>query len=330
MVSTESNSNFCLDQIQTDQAWVTLQNAKNIAIISHRHPDPDTIGSNLALREFLINQGKQVQSFCVDKLPLNCLFLPSCENYQQNLQLEQFDLLISVDCGSSSQTAYAAIYPNLFQRLFINIDHHSSNNYFGSINIVNTALSSTCEIVYNLFQHWQIAISPTMATYLLFGLYYDTGSFMHSNTTPAVLQMAEQLLKYGANQKAIIKHLYKNFTLSKFHLWGDTLNKLKVTDTHSIVGIVTAEEIAKTNSTQEELSGVIDYLSMAKQGNFAVLINQDNQGQIKGSLRTRKNDINLSALAEKLGGGGHRKASGFSFPGQLVKQVNWQVISNNS
>ena len=325
-----STTNVTIAPLNLDLAqkvWETLIKAERIGIISHRQPDPDTIGSNLALQTLLKSLAKQVNSFCIDQIPLNSRFLPASSTYLQDLQPENYDLLISVDCGSSSQVGYSQNFPDLFQKNFLNIDHHSSNNNFGSLNLVQTNLSSTCEIIYHLLIYGQTKITPEIATYLLFGLYYDTGSFMHSNVTPAVLEMAENLLKAGANQPLIIKNLYQNFSLEKFHLWGQVLEKIKFSSQNSAVVVIDHQKLQPYQNVSENLSGVIDYISMTKESNFAAIISEEKAGQIKGSLRTRHNHINLSELAAQMGGGGHKKASGFSFPGKLSAEISWKIIT---
>lgn len=328
MPSNTSTAPIDLDH--ADLAWSALNQAKRIGIISHRHPDPDTIGSNLAMRTFLLGLGKEIHSFCVDQIPYTCQFLPESKTYRCELQPLDYDLLISVDCGSTSQVAYGQTFPELFHRNFLNIDHHTSNDLFGTINIVQTNLSSTCEIVFNLFRYWNVKITPSIATYLLFGLYYDTGSFMHSNVTPAVLEMADHLMQYGANQKMIISNLYCNFSEEKFHLWGKTLEGIKITEKNSAASVIPREEIINHKNVSETLSGVIDYVSMTKGTDYAVMISEEKPGHIKGSLRTRYDDINLSDLAGKMGGGGHRKASGFGFPGKLSKETSWKIVTPSS
>lgn len=327
MADFDRNYNFNLDLQATKQAWIALNLASKIGIISHRSPDPDTIGSNLTLCEFLTSLGKQVTPLCVDLPPQSLNFLPQLNLYQQNLNPADYDLLISVDCGSIEQTAFNKQYPDIFLHNFINIDHHSSNNNFGQINIVNTQLSSTSEIIYQLLKHWGHPLTPSISTYLLAGLYFDTGSFMHSNTTPQVLQMAEDLLQNGADQNTIIRNLYQNFTLSKFHLWGQTLSNFQLTPQNSVISIVQPDNYQKTNSTSEELGGLINYLNMVKNNDYTVLINQDDLGVIKGSIRTSKNDVNVSEIAQTLGGGGHKKASGFTLPGNITKEFVWKVIN---
>jgi len=318
---------FELNQQEADRAWTALNKAQTIGIISHRHPDPDSIGSNLALRQSLLQLGKQVDSFCVHLPPKTCQSLQGSQNFCAHFDPNQYDILISVDCGSLGQVAFENLGPENFHGEFLNIDHHTSNNNFGTINIVNTQLSSTCEIVYLLHRYWNLPIDSQIATCLLFGLYYDTGSFMHSNVTPRVLNIASDLISKGASLETIINHLYRNFQLEKFHLWGDTLQKIKVTDQQTSVAVIHKNDLDAFQANAEDISGLIDYLSMVKGSEYATLISQDTPNVIKGSLRTRSNELNLSALAETMGGGGHRKASGFSFPGKIEKQVIWKITT---
>jgi phosphoesterase RecJ-like protein len=316
-----------IDLEQADLAWTILNEAQKIGIISHRHPDPDSIGSNLALRSMLLNLGKQVDSLCIHQPPQTCGELEGASCFFNNFDPNDYEVLISVDCGSIGQVAFEKMTTEYFQGDFINIDHHASNNLFGSINLVYTHLSSTCEITYLLLQHWQQRISPPMATCLLFGLYYDTGSFMHSNVTPRVLDIASDLIAKGADLECITNNLYRNFHLNKYHLWGDILQKIKITDDRTAVAVITEADLDNFQATQEDLSGIISYISTAKDSQFAVMINQENPQQIKGSLRTASDQINLSALAEQFGGGGHRKASGFSIPAKIEKQTIWKITT---
>jgi phosphoesterase RecJ-like protein len=314
-----------LDTQQADFAWEALNKAQKIGIISHRHPDPDSIGSNLALRAVLTNLGKTVDSLCVHNPPQTCQAIAGSANFQNTFEPNDYDVLISVDCGSLSQVAFEKMSGNYFQGTFINIDHHTSNNNFGKINLVYTKLSSTCEIIYQLLRYWQQPLNKQIATCLLFGLYYDTGSFMHSNVTPQVLEMASDLIGNGASIQTVIENLYHNFNLKKYHLWGNALQKIKITENQAAVSVVTTEDLNNFQASQEDLGGLINYVSMAKESQFALMINQDNTQQIKGSLRTSQDKINLSELAGQFGGGGHRKASGFSFPGKIEKHTIWKI-----
>ncbi|MBD3270471.1 hypothetical protein GF376_03010 [Candidatus Peregrinibacteria bacterium] len=315
-----------IKKVEFEKAFEIIKKSEQIAIISHRNPDPDAIGSNLALREVLERMGKNVVSACVDKPPENSDFIIKNRVFEKKINLQQFDLIITVDCGSIEQTAYPQLAPDLpnFNPI-INIDHHASNNLFGTINLHSKTISSTCEIIYQTLQIWKQEINPSIATALLFGIYFDTGSFMHTNTTAETLEIAEKLYQAGADKAQIVDSLFKNFNERKFKLWGEVLSSFKITEQNSIVSAVTIEDVQKYKCNGEELSGIIDYLSTGNQCNYAILVNETDQDIIKGSLRTQHEQFDMSKIAGKLGGGGHKKASGFSIPGKIQKQIVWKI-----
>ncbi len=315
--------NFDFDKKEADKALITIKKSNLIGIISHRHPDPDTIGANLALKSALKQFGQEVDSICVHQPPKTCQSLIGADQYINELDINKYDLIISVDCGSLSQVAFTNITD--YQGEYINIDHHASNNNFGTINLVNSYLSSTAEILFLLLTYWGFNITKDIATNLLFGLYYDTGSFMHSNINAQVLNIASFLLEQGASIQEVHQNMYCNFNLTKFHLWGQTLENISVNKDQTSIAFVGQEDFKKFNANQEDISGIIDYISMVDNSNYAVLINQDSENHIKGSLRTRKDGYNLSDLAGTMGGGGHRKASGFGFEGKIEKKYIWNI-----
>lgn len=326
----------------------SLTEAQNITIISHRNPDADTIGSNLALREFLESAGKNVTSACVDPPPKELAFLTdgrtqsarpneiatdhtkSARNnpsFTTELNLPTTDLIIAVDCGSTSQTVFLDRQPEILQSQIpiINIDHHPSNNGYGTINLVIDDAASATFVIFNLFKQINAPITPGMATNLLCGLYYDTGSFMHSNVNAEVYQCASELLRAGANMPAIVKNMYKTRSIEQLKTWGKILDGMKVTNNNVVVGGITQTDLNNCSAGTAETSGIIDYLSTVKNAEFATLLVEDDKGNVRGSFRTRKNDVNLSEMAGMFGGGGHKKASGFTLEGELAREVIWKI-----
>ena len=182
--------------------------AQRIVIISHKNPDADAVGANIALREALEAIGKTVISACVDPPPLDCDFLKYYENFVNDFTPNEWDLIISVDCGSHKLLGFHVDKPELLDRnkvKLINIDHHQSNDFFGNINIVMPETPSTCFILFLMFTTFGWEITKSMATAMMHGLYYDTGSFMHSNTCPQTLRIAARLKAIGADHEMCVK-----------------------------------------------------------------------------------------------------------------------------
>ena len=303
-----------------------IRESGTIAICSHRNPDPDTIGSNLALAVFLKRLGKEVISACIDPLPAACNFLPGAGCMDNTSRLPEADLLISVDASSPEQLGLPdnITGPGKNHPLVV-FDHHRTNTGYGTLNIVFPEAAATALIIYRLFMDlgWHHA---DIATCLLCGLYGDTGSFMHSNTSADCLEASADLLKKGARRDLIIKSLYKNKTPEQLYLWGKIFSEAMLTRNDILVSALKKEDFDKLNTDQQSLAGVIDYLNMVKDSKITALLTEDGSGRIKGSLRTKREDVDLTEIAKSLGGGGHTKASGFTLEGHLKKEIHWKIV----
>jgi phosphoesterase RecJ-like protein len=302
--------------------------AQRILIISHKNPDADSIGANCALKEALEHLGKQVDSACIDPVPASCTFLKGAELFLQDFHTPNYDLIISVDCGGYKLLGFHEEKPELLDKTkvkLINIDHHPSNDRFGTINIVMETAPATCFILYLMFSSFGWEIKTQMATALMHGLYYDTGCFMHSNTCAQTLRIAARLKALGADHERCVKEQFKSTSLNRLRLWGRALSKINLNSKQAAVTAVTEKDYAATQSNYEDLSGCISYLSHAAEARFCMLLSEDQKGNIKGSLRTQEDTVNVAKIAELFGGGGHTKAAGFTIPGHLKEKYTWEL-----
>jgi bifunctional oligoribonuclease and PAP phosphatase NrnA len=321
------STNLDLNQI-FDQAKHAMLQAHRILIISHKSPDPDAIGANLALREALENMGKSVQSACVDPCPENCNFLRKSDTYLPDFRPQDYDLIISVDCGGHKLLGFQKDKPELLDKsrvTLLNIDHHPSNDYFGTFNVVIPDAPATCIILFHMFNYFGWEITQEMATALLHGLYFDTGSFMHSNTTPDALRVAARLKALGGNHEYCVKQQFRKKSLEKLRLWGRALSKLSINKNHAAITALTEQDYQAENATFEDLSGLINYLTHIPEAKFSMLLAEDMHGNIKGSLRTQNDNVDLSGIAQLFGGGGHTKAAGFTIPGHIQQRCSWCI-----
>lgn len=316
-----------LNRKEVFQAEKEINSAKRILLISHKSPDGDTIGSTIALYEFLTSLGKFVVPVCTDLVPEPFYFLQHIAEYQQDFALEEFDLVIILDCGAHYMTNFHETHPGLFDksRSVINIDHHPSNNGFGTINIIQTEACSTTRIIYEMFQMLNWSINRVIATALMTGIFTDTGSFMHSNTQASTLRTAGFLLAKGADLRSIRRYIFKTTPLSTLQLWGRVLKNIHINESGITMTVLNQKDFEETNADYSELSGVIDYVNSVPGSDFSVMLTE-RDGSVKGSLRTLKDDIDVAAIAGEFGGGGHKKAAGFTIPGRLEKEIRWRVV----
>lgn len=323
-----SKRNLAIPQSEFDKAKDLLLRSNRILIISHRNPDPDSIGANLALREMLESNGKKVDSAAADPVPENCLFLKNSEKFLNEFNSSDYDLIVTVDCGGHELMKFHEWKPELLNRkltTIINIDHHPSNDRFGNVNIVMDTTPATCFILYIFFGYCGWEINKDIATALLHGLYFDTGSFMHSNTCAETLRIAARLKARGADHYRCVKEQFHKSSISKLRLWGRALSRLNMNQNRAVVSAITERDFHEEKTEPEDLSGLINYVNSVPDAKFCVLLTEDMKGNIKGSLRTQREDIDLTRIAGLFGGGGHKKASGFSIKGKLSEKVVWEV-----
>lgn len=312
---------------QFQAAKEAILKAQKIVLVSHRKPDGDTLGATIALHLGLKALGKETTLACWDKPAEVFFFLPEIDQFVTDFSPSLFDLGIVSDAGAHYMTKFHERYPDLFKVLpFINIDHHPSNDYFGTVNIVHPTAASTTMITFAFLKYLAVPITRPMATALLTGLYTDTGSLRHSNTTQEVYRTAAELLKLGANLPLIIDTIFKTKPLSTLRLWGRVLSNIRTNQDGVTLSVATSKDLQECDSNEEALSGVIDYLNAVPNAKFSVLLSEDSMGHVKGSFRTMRDDVDLSAIAGIFGGGGHKKAAGFTIPGHLQEEVRWHIV----
>ncbi len=313
------------------QAKRLIEKSQKILSISHKRPDGDTLGASCGLYLALQQWGKQVDMACIDEIPDRFNFLTDMNKVIHEFDFRDYDLIIVSDAGASYMTRYHEVYPDIFKGEVpvINFDHHSSNDNFGTINIVDAGCPATTVLLYRVFENWKINITPAIATALLCGIYNDTGSLMHSNTTIEVFEMSGKLMEKGGKLNTVAKKLFRTTPISTLKLWGRVLENAHVNEEGVTVSVVTWKDFLECGAGQDEISGVVDFLNSVPGSKFTVLLNEDAYGNIKGSFRTQRDDVDVAALAAQFGGGGHRKAAGFTMPGRLHKEVHWKIVPQN-
>lgn len=305
-----------------------FEKADNILLISHKRPDGDTLGSTIAFYFYLKSIGKKVTMACIDPVPDRFIFLPEVNKFVTEFNFTSFDLMVVSDAGASYMTKYHEFYPGIFGGSVpvINIDHHASNDNFGTVNVVDSDAASTTLIIYKMFKYWGVSPGPQMATALLTGIYNDTGSLMHSNASLDVFEIAGELVEFGARVSIIAKNLFRTTPISTLKLWGRALENVRVNSEGVTVSVLTWRDFIECGASPDEASGIVDLINSIPGSKYTCLLNEDSGGNVKGSFRTQREDVDLEKLAQNFGGGGHKKASGFTMPGRIHEEVHWKII----
>ncbi len=313
-----------------EQIEKIIKASQNIVFISHKNPDADTLGSAIAFNLVLKNEypEKEGRMLCVDQAKDEYSFLPHIEKFETEFDLRSTDLIVFLDVGSWYMSNFHLFHEDLFTCgvPIVNIDHHSSNENYGDINLVESDSASTTTILYKLFNALEYRITPEIATCLLAGIYEDTGSFKHANTSVEVLKVAADLMSKGGKIAQVSKSLFKTKTIDSLKLWGKAFEKTKLSDHGAVYSVINESDYLETSTSPENLSGLVEYLNMVPDSKYALLLNEDRKGNVKGSMRARAEDVDVAKIAESYGGGGHAKASGFTMPGNLDDQMISRIV----
>jgi bifunctional oligoribonuclease and PAP phosphatase NrnA len=294
----------------------TLRGADRIALVSHRDPDPDTIGSALALGLALESIGKRVSWHCADPVPEQQRFLYGSERFTQDPPPEEVDLVVTVDFGSVDRAKFALpARPTL-----VNIDHHASNDNFGTANLVDVTAAASAELVSRVIDALGIKWTPAMATAALVGIMTDTGSFQFPSTDSRALDRAARLREAGADLQAITYNIFRNKRFEALKLWGFAFSRLVREQGGQLVWTeIRAGDIKTAEARDEDISGLVEQVARSSGMRVALLFNEQ-RGGVKVSCRTSQWEpsVDATALMARFGGGGHVRAAGAVIAGDLA------------
>jgi phosphoesterase RecJ-like protein len=321
---------FMLNPSSLLQLTRLVARSERILVASHQNCG-DATGSVTACRLVLQNMGKKVTVFLPASVPKGFRFLPGTEFIITNPALinwRDFDLFLCVDAAEPALTGLADKFTERPASLTtVNFDHHLTNPEYGDLNLVDRMAPATCAMLYEWFQAAEYHIDRRIATCLLTGILTDTGSFSNPATNEIALETSAQLLLRGASVGVILNKVVKNKSLPELKLWGRAFERLHENETLGLVTtVITKQDIEELGVTNEALEGVANFLNDLQGYRGVLVLKEQTDGTIKGSLRTTRDDVDVSELAKLFGGGGHRKAAGFTTKGFLVEGPNgWEI-----
>jgi phosphoesterase RecJ-like protein len=308
----------------------TLERAERPLLVCHRRPDGDAIGSALGLALLLEELGATPTLLCADSVPSQYTFLDGADRFVTEPPAEA-DLVIMLDCGSDALAGFD-LKEDLPRAPLVDIDHHPKTARPKGMRLAayDQEASSTAEIVHALASAARWRITRSAATALLTGIVTDTSAFRNNNVGPATLEAASDLLRKGARLKEIIRHCFYSSSIAKLRLWGIAMARIEQNPAQAglVSTILTAEDITETGATQDDLEGLVNFLKTIPGVSIMLLLTDLRNGTVKGSLRAGNPEVDVSRLAQRLGGGGHTQAAGFAIPGRLVKDADdsWRVV----
>lgn len=304
--------------------------AKNIALISHRNPDIDTIWASSAFYEAIKDNFlyKNVDLICADIIPEKYKFLKNTQKYKQDFDKKKYDLIIFFDTSSKSQTWFEDDKILFDKKTFntINIDHHITNEIFAKQNIVNSTYSSTTMIIFEILYFMNLKISNITSTNLLAWIYTDTWWFKHANVNSITYYIASKLIEIWWDFRLIVDKFFKNNKLSTIKLWWKIISNSFIDESWVLYSYVNKSMLDSYKCDYEEISWVIDHLNTVENIKYSTLLTQK-WDYIKASLRTLRDDVDLTKIAKKYDWGWHKKASWFTTKAQIeeIKSYNIKI-----
>jgi phosphoesterase RecJ-like protein len=311
-----------------DRVAAELRSRERFLLTAHEGPDGDALGSLLGMHHLLTQLGKDSVMFMAAKefpLPIEYRFLPLEEVFHEAPADMADRTVIFLDCGNIDRMPVDFLSNG--DNFTINVDHHHDNTLFGDVNLVETTASSTAEIVYRLAVLLGVEITPEIAEALYVGLVTDTGKFMYENTDAGTHRIAADLIDAGVEVDETYRRLYEHVPIEKLRLLSRALDGIqRHCGERLVVTYITAADYETSGAGAEMTEGIIDHLRSIEGVKVAALIrDQGDRGRAarKVSLRSSGGELDVSAIARKHGGGGHKRAAGFSTDLELDQLVSF-------
>jgi bifunctional oligoribonuclease and PAP phosphatase NrnA len=297
-----------LERIRQDSAFV---------LATHENMDGDALGSLVAMHGLLTALGKDAPMFIAPSefpLPQEYRFFVLDDVIQTAPADIAQRTVVFLDCGNIDRNSAQVLRDGAY---LLNIDHHHDNTHFGTLNYVAPCASCTAEIVWDLMSDLDVVPTPAVAEALYVGLITDTGRFMYENTGPRAHEMAAALIAAGVDVQSVYRRLFEEMPYAKLALFARGLAHVSRHDDGELtLAWLDAEDFHAVGAEDSCSEGIVDILRAVQDTKVAALVREltapERRGERKVSLRATDDDVDVSLIARVQGGGGHRRAAGFS------------------
>lgn len=295
-----------------EQVLANIEQRQDFLLTSHARPDGDAIGSLLALSGILQRMGKMAEVVMSDPVPVIYKPLPFADHIVQSSRVNGLhEAAILLECDSVQRTRIQGL-----ERYFlISIDHHVTGKPFAAVNWIDPGACACAEMVYRLGKAAGVKITPEIATCLYTAVLTDTGSFSYAPTSAHTFELARQLVEDGANPVRIAQSVYFSNPAPKMRLLGAALSRLQLEGQVAWM-TVTREDMERFQALEEDCEGLVNYALGIAGVEVAMFFRELPDHRVRVSMRS-KGAVNVAAIAEEFGGGGHQCASGFAVDGPL-------------
>lgn len=292
-----------------------IKKADKILLNCHLGPDSDSVGSALAMRDVLLGMGKSVEVICPSKLPTDLLFLEGSDQIKQEIDFSsfdfsKFDLLIAMDSSTYGMVSDIRTIEQPPIKTIV-MDHHYTNSGYGNINLIDSKVTSTAELVYKVFSDWNVSLDKRIATKLLTGIMGDTGCFQWGGVDKTTFDIAGKLMELGASKDEIVFNIYKSIEFLTIKFWGKIIDGMQIDSEYKFAWSAVRYEVYKEHgedsSAKEDASNL--FAPVVSGTDFGLIMVESQKDKLSVSFRSRTN-FDVSKIAQEIGGGGHIAAAG--------------------
>ena len=308
------------DQLQAAAEF--LRERDDFLVVAHVQPDGDAISSTVATAWLLGKLGKTYTMYNDGPVPSKLGYLWSSESIATAASKPErkFKNVITVDCADFGRCGTAT---ELFEEGYelLNVDHHPTNDGFGAVNLIDVHAAATVEILYDLIGLLKLVPDEAAATAIYTGLMTDTGGFRYSNTSAKVMEIASSLLRAGANGPFLAETLLERMTMGQMRMIQKALTRLEFSPDQRIGWLwVTGDDLSETGASNEDLEGLVNYPRNVEGVEVGILFKQNAPDSVKISLRSA-GAVDVAAVAQQFGGGGHVRAAGCRVNANLPETI---------
>ncbi|NEW05592.1 bifunctional oligoribonuclease/PAP phosphatase NrnA [Paenibacillus sp. SYP-B3998] len=308
---------------QLETAAKFIEQHDDFLVVSHIQPDGDAASSTYVTGWILTQLGKTFTMINEGEMPSKFSYLWGSNhviNYSKEPPQKQYQTIISVDCADFSRMGRISTLFDDHAEL-LNVDHHPTNDRFGTCHLIKHDAAATVQILYDLAIHMDLEPTLPFGECIYTGLLTDTGGFRYSNTTPEVMQIGATLLKLGVQGSVIAEKVLERLTYSQTVLLQRALSTLSFAHDRKLAWLaVSLEDLELTGASSDDLDGLVNYPRNVEGVEVGMLFKQKAIGIIKVSLRSA-GQVDVAQIAQSLGGGGHVRASGCTIHGTLEEAV---------
>ena len=292
-----------------------IHGGRRFLLTSHARPDGDSIGSQLAMAHALEALGKDVRIVNADAAPDHYREFPGVDRIEIARRTDaEADVLIVMECSDLTRTGVEGFEGHYI----INIDHHVGNRMYGALNWFDESAAACGEMVFDIIRELGVPLTFEIATHIYLAILTDTGSFHHSNITPRTFDICRQTVEAGVNPAAMARRVFDSNSFGKLKLIGWLLNSMELTDDGQLAVLYMDDDmLAACGCTQNDTEGVINLPLTAREIHAVVFFKATSNADVRVSMRS-KYDVDVRAVANEYGGGGHKNAAGFTVTGRLA------------